>query len=93
MCDVDPLTPHVNIVKLGFTVVYIIFALKHRLWVLVLIEAVLTCNEAVLTCTHNLYLSKMRKLSEFFHWKIGIFTAVKYGSILHRCVIIMNAFS
>ena len=34
-CNVDPLTPHFYIVKLGFTWIYIIFALKHRLWVLV----------------------------------------------------------
>ena len=37
-CDLYPLTPHFCIVKLGFTGVYIIFfifALKHRLWVLV----------------------------------------------------------
>ena len=36
-CNEDPLTPHSYIVKLGFTGVYIffIFALKHRLWVLV----------------------------------------------------------
>ena len=36
--NVDPLTPHFYIVKLVFTGVYIfflIFALKHRLWVLV----------------------------------------------------------
>ena len=33
----DPLTSHLHIVKLGFTGVYIFlsFALKHRLWVLV----------------------------------------------------------
>ena len=34
----DPLKPHFYIVKLGFTGVYIIFlisALKHKLWVLV----------------------------------------------------------
>ena len=34
----DPIKPHFNIVKLGFTGVYIIFlisAQKHRLWVLV----------------------------------------------------------
>ena len=34
----DPLKPHFYIVKLGFTEVYIIFlnfAQKHRLWVLV----------------------------------------------------------
>ena len=36
-CNVYPLTPHFYIVKLGLTGVYIflIFALKHRLWVLV----------------------------------------------------------
>ena len=38
LCNVDPLKPHFYIVKLGFTMVYIIFlisAQKHRLWVLV----------------------------------------------------------
>ena len=36
-CNVHLFTPHFYIVKLGFTGVYIflIFALKHRLWVLV----------------------------------------------------------
>ena len=37
-CDLNPLTPHFYIIiKLGFTGVYIfsIFALKHRLWVLI----------------------------------------------------------
>ena len=51
-CNEHPLTPHFYIVKLGFTGVYffLIFAPKHRLWVLVR-TALLT--EAVLTCTHN----------------------------------------
>ena len=42
----DPLKPHIYIVKLGFTGVYIIVLIstpKHRLWV-----------EVVLTSTHNL---------------------------------------
>ena len=37
-CNEHPLTPHLYIVKLGFTGLYfffLIFALKHRLWVLV----------------------------------------------------------
>ena len=37
-CNKDPITPHFYIVKLGFTGVYmffLIFASKHRLWVLV----------------------------------------------------------
>ena len=36
--DIDPLKPHFYIVKLGFTGVYaifLIFAQKHKLWVLV----------------------------------------------------------
>ena len=33
-CNEYPLTPHFYIVKLGFTF-FLIFALKHRLWVLV----------------------------------------------------------
>ena len=51
LCNIDPLTPHFHIVKLEFTWVYIIFlifALKHRLWVLIR-------TEAVLTCTRNLF--------------------------------------
>ena len=34
----DPLEPHFHIVKLGFTgvhIIFLIFAQKHRLWVLV----------------------------------------------------------
>ena len=34
-CSLDPLTPHFYMGKLGFKRVCIIFALKHRLWVLV----------------------------------------------------------
>ena len=37
-CKCDPLKPHFYIIKFGFAGVYIIFlilALKHRLWVLV----------------------------------------------------------
>ena len=34
-CNVHPLTSHFYIVKLGFTWVFLIFSLKHRLWVLV----------------------------------------------------------
>ena len=46
----DPFKPHFYIVKLGFTVVYIIFPIlrKKILWALVRIA------EAVLTSTHNL---------------------------------------
>ena len=58
-CGLYPIRPHFNIVKVGCTWVYIflIFALKHRLWV----------NEAVLMCTHNqCFTAKIRKILEFF---------------------------
>ena len=35
LCNYDPYTLLLYIVKLGFTGVCIIFALKHRLWVLI----------------------------------------------------------
>ena len=46
-CNLHPLDPHFYTVKLRFTGIYIflIFALIHKLWVLI---------EVVLTCTHNL---------------------------------------
>ena len=74
LCNVDPLTPHFYIVKLGFTGVYIflIFALKHRSWV------------------PTIYVfSKNKKNIAFFHLKIFIFTAVKYYCILYGCVFVM----
>ena len=46
-CNVDPLTSHFFIVKLrviGVYLLFLIFALKHRLWVLLRIKAVLTCT-------------------------------------------------
>ena len=48
-CNAYPRTPHFYIVKLGFTVVYIflIFALKHKLWVFVR-------TASSLMCFHNL---------------------------------------
>ena len=38
LCEIGPLKPHFYVVKLGFTGIYIIFlifAQKHRLWVLI----------------------------------------------------------
>ena len=73
-CIVYPLMPHFYIVKLGFTGVYIflIFALKHRLWVLV------RTDEAVLPCTNNLcFRAKIRKKyvypckPQFYYLKVG----------------------
>ena len=61
-CNVHPLSPHFYIVKLGFTGVYIfflIFALKHRVWVLV------RTARRFLTCTHNLCFSKNINIFSF----------------------------
>ena len=71
--------PHFYIVKLGFTGVYIFFALKHRLWVL------------VRTPTINV-LSKNKKNITIFHLKIIVFTAVKNCSILHGRIFVMIIF-
>ena len=59
----DTLKPHFYIVKLGFTGVYIIFliyAQKHRLWVLA---------EAVLTSTHNLCFEQKYGKNQNFYLK------------------------
>ena len=84
-CNVYPLTPHFYIVKLRFTGVYIIFALKHRLRVLVRTAS----NEAVLTCAHNLCLSKNKKNIKYFELKIIIFTSFKNLCIIHGHVCVM----
>ena len=66
----NTLKPHFYIVKLGFTGVYIIFlisAQKHRLWVLIRVEA-------VLTSTHNLcFEQKYEKYQIFFIGKFSFF--------------------
>ena len=58
---------------------FLIFALKHRLWVLVRTASVPTIY----------VLSKNKKNIKKFHLKIIIFTAVKNCSILYRRVFIM----
>ena len=81
----EPLKPHFYIVKLGFTVVFIIFlifAQKHRLWVL------------VLTSTHNLcFEQKDEKYRYFFYLKKIQFLVVKFSVYLNRHVFIMTKFS
>ena len=77
----DPLKPHLCIVKLGFTGVYIIFlisAQKHRQ------------GKAVLMSTHNLcFEQKYEKISEFlsenFHCLV-----VKFSVYLNRLVFVMR---
>ena len=65
----DPLKPHFNIVKLGFTGVYIIFhisAQKHRLWVLV-------SRGGPNEYPQSMFLSRNMKNIRNFYLKIFIF--------------------
>ena len=89
--NVDPLKPHFNIVKLGFTGVYIIFLIsaqnidcgysleppRHRL------------AEAVLTSTHNLCLSRNMKKYQSFLYENFQFLEVKFSIYLYRRVFVM----
>ena len=77
-CNEHPLTPHVYIVKLGFTWVYrgihffLNFALKHRSWVL------------VRTASPTIYvLNKNKKNITDFHKKISFFNAFRNCCKLH----------
>ena len=86
MCFIPPYTPLLYS-KIG---VYrgrhnfLIFALVHRLWVLV------SLSEAVLMCSHDLCFEQKQEKYHNFHLKIIVFTAVKYCSILHRHVFVMS---
>ena len=76
-CNVYSLTPHFYIVKLGFAgyTFFLIFALKHRLWVLVVPRI-------------NV-LSKNKKNITIFHLRIIVFRDVKNCSILHGRVFVL----
>ena len=86
-CYEDPLTPHFYILKPGFTGVHIfflIFALKHRLWLLVR-----TALVRRVTSTRNICLEQKRENYHFFNLKFVIFTVVKNRCILHGYVFVM----
>ena len=77
-CNFDPLQPHLYIVKLGFTGVYIIFlisAQNHRLWVLVRAASMFW---AVIWNISEI-------LSENFQ-----FWVMKFSIYLNRCVFVMQ---
>ena len=73
-CNLDPLTPYFYIVKFGIAGVYIflVFALKHRLWVHVRYVPTIYVSE------------QMNKGILHFQMKIVIFAAIKIRSILLR---------
>ena len=85
-----PLHPtFIIIVKLGITGVYvflkIIFALKHRLWILI---RTVSMRQFERVPTINV-LERKKKNIIIFHLKINIFTAVRYRCILHGRVFVM----
>ena len=63
---------------------FLIFALKHILWVLVR-----TASDAVLTCTRNICFEQNDENSKKNQLKNVIFTAVKNRCILHGRVFVM----
>ena len=82
----DPLKPHFYIVKRGFTGVYIIFlifAQKHRLWILIRIVKVDLMSTHSL-CFEQKYEKYKNSLSENFQ-----FLMVKFSVYLYRHVFIL----
>ena len=90
LCNENHWTPHYYIVKLGFTRVYfyfLMFALTHRSRALVR-----TASVRRFWREPTIYMSiwaKLRKISHF-NPKITIFTAMKYCSILHGHICVMQ---
>ena len=65
---------------------FLIFALKHRLWVLIR-----TASMRRFLCVPTInVLEQKKKNIIIFHLKINIFTAVKYCCILYGCVCVMT---
>ena len=91
-CNVDPLPPPLSYRKYSKTGVYrgihyfLIFALKHRLWVLVR-----TASLRRFYRVPTIYvLSKNLNIIKKIQLKIVIFTAVKNRCILHGDVFVMS---
>ena len=86
-CDVHVYTLELNfyIEKLGICrgiPIFLIFAPKHRLWVL---------DEAVLTCTHNLCFEQKKKNTKIFLIKLFFSSQFKKNlCILHREIFVMQ---
>ena len=84
----DPLKPHLYIVKLEFTGVYIIFlisAQKHRLWVLV---RTVSPRRLKRVPTIHVLSRNMKKKYQNFYLKTQ-FLEVKFSIYLNRCVFVM----
>ena len=79
-CNVHPITPHFYIIKLGLTRVYIflIFALKHRLCVLVRTPSMRWCGSNVYP--QSMFRAKTMKNIIFFHRKLSIIQTFKIAA-------------
>ena len=86
-CNVYPLEPHFYIEKTGVCrglPIFLIFAPKHRLWVLV------SLGEAVLTCTYNLCFGQIKKNIKNFQLKIFNVLKLKNLCLLHGQVFVIE---
>ena len=84
--NTDPLKPHLYVVKLGFTEVYMIFlfsAKKHRSWVFV-------WTASARRFPQSMFWAEIWKISEFF---IFHFWVVKFSIYLNRRVFVMDDFN
>ena len=93
-CNEHPLTPHFYIGKLVYRGVhyFLIFALKHWLWVLVRTASVSKQTDqwgGSNVYPRSMFWAKIRKNITFFHLKIIIFTTVNCCSKLHGDVRVM----
>ena len=87
----DPLKPHFYIVKLGFTgvdIIFLIFARKHRLWVLVRTAS----PRRFLMSTHNLCFEQKYEKYQSFLSINDKFLEVKFSIYLNRRVFVMPSF-
>ena len=88
-CNLHLFSHHYYILELGCSGVYLfslIFALKHRLWLLFRNRL----TEAVLTCTHDLCFEQKLAKIIFFYLKISIFTAFHHHCILYKHVSVLK---
>ena len=89
-CNVNPLTPHFYIAKLGFAggiLCFLIFALNIDCG-----YSLEPLTETVLTCTHNICFEQKYEKVKQIQLKNVIFTAVKNRCILHRRFFVMCSF-
>ena len=83
-CNLDPLTPHFYIVKLGFTGVYIFsyFPLKHRLWALFRTASLRRFLRVPSICFEQ----KQEKQSQHLNYKLTFLQPLNSQYIAEACL-------